>query len=377
MKYFLLKTFVLPTLFCLAGWLWNATSVNGAGIELRPIPLAVDSLGCDLPAPANFHITDIGTDFISVAWEPVQNADAYYLKAVSLNNSAIVADTTVTTTYATLQVPPGGPYDLILAAVAGGCPPSSRVATIPDVITLIVDLIVTGRTMPPNVILLPHATCYTDEVPGDNFWFQVKLGYTVLGNFEIKLNPSQSEEFDCHVNLPVSFGKDSRSLSESLQAFIHENNSDKPPCAEGRIVRIKNLSPESHNLFDLDFDGSNNNVLKLCVTPLSNINYTYSLWMEIGEWQSPRDAPSQLQKNAIPVSIQNPFVENLDIQFPEPASSPVCFQLFDLNGAPVLNQQFPAVQQYNLPTAGLPPGFYLLRIDAAGVSRTYKVVKAR
>ncbi len=392
MKYLSLQMFALATLYLSAFGLWNVSGANGASLEPGFIALQVDSSQCNVTAPGNFHITEIGADFISTAWEPVQGAQAYYLKVVNSNTLTPVADTIVSNTHATLQVPPGGPYDLVLAAVAEGCPPSRNKAVIPDVRTLIVDLIVTGKVMPSTVIMLPTTDCYAEEVPSGTFWFKVRADNYTLGNFEIKLNPEQGENSSCYVNLPVSFGKDPRSQSESLQAYIHEGNSDIPPCAEGLIVRIKNLSPELHNLFDLYFEGSSYNTLKLCVEPLSNIPYTYSLWREMsevededqddpeelpGEEQAERNAPSSQLKETIPVSIRNPFTENLEISMPEPPSGPIGFQLFDLNGVPVLDQQFPAVQQYNLPTAGLPPGFYLLRIDAAGVSRTYKVVKAR
>lgn len=389
MKIFSLKMFVSITYYLSAVWLWNVTPANGAGMETRILPVPLDSNPCDLAAPGNFHITDMGTNFISTAWEPVQGAQAYYLKVVNSDTWAPITDTTVTTTSVTMQVPAGGPYHLILAAVSEGCLPSRNTAIIPDVFTLIVDLIVTGRTMPQSTFILPEETCYAVEAPDGTFWFRINYGNNVLGNFEIKLNPSQAEGSSCLINLPVSFGKDPRSLLESLQAYIHENNDDIPPCAKGRVVRIKNLSPELHDLFDLDFDGSSTNTLKLCVTPLSNTNYTYSLWMELhedpiedsdtaqGDGSDERNNVSHKQEKTMTLSIRNPFTENLEIQMPEPAPGSVRFQLFNLNGIPVLDQQFPAVQQYNLPTAGLPPGFYLLRTDAAGVSRTYKVVKAR
>lgn len=390
MKYLSLKMFVLTILYSIAGLLWSIAPANGAGMGVLPIPLSADSNGCDLKAPANFHITEIGTNFISTAWEPVQGANAYYLKVVESGTLIPVADTTVTTTHATIQVPPGGPYDLILAAVAEGCPPSRGSAIIPDVFTLIVDLIVTGKTIPANVGMIPTTDCYAEEVPNGNFWFKVKYGNYTLGNFEIKLNPQQGQNSSCYVSLPVSFGKDPRYSSETLQAYIHEESFDIPPCAKGLIVRIKHLYPESQNLFDLYFEGSSYNTLKLCVEPLTNLPYTYSLWIEesIIDEEDPeelpgggdsgeRNAPSVVQNETIPLSIRNPFTENLTISIPKPDAGTIRFQLFDLNGTRVLEQQFPAVQQYNLPTTGLPPGFYLLRIDAAGVSRTYKVVKAR
>lgn len=378
MKYLSLKMFVLTTLYLNAFVLWNAPRAIGAGMEPHFTFGFVDSNNCDLDAPGNFHITDIGADYVSVAWNPVQGAQAYYLKAISFN-SAHVGDTTVTTTNATLQLPPGGPYTLVLAAVAEGCPPSRNEAIIPDVITLVVDLIVTGRTMPESVVLLPTQQCYSEDAPDGDFWFCVKQNNVVVGVFDIELNPIKHKVYNCTIDRPVSCGK-APVNSPFIQAYIHDpNNNDIAPCAEGIIVRIKNMFQASLNLFDLNFRGSTANHLNLCVTPLTNGegNYSYSLYKGMPGLRSSPDASAFLLKEIMPVSIRNPFTENLEIQFPEPPSGPVRFQLFDLNGAPVFDQQFPAVQQYNLPTAGLPPGFYLLRTDAAGVSRTYKVVKAR
>lgn len=384
MKYLSLKMLVLATLYLNAFGPWNASGANGAGIEPRLTFRFVDSSHCDLDAPDNFHITEIGSDFVSVAWNPVQGAQAYYLKAVTFSG-AHVADTTVTATHATLQVPPGGPYTLVLAAVAEGCPPSRNEAIIPDVIVLVVDLIVTGRTMPESVVLLPTQQCYTVDAPDGDFWFRVIQNNDVVGVFDIKLNPEKRKVYNnCTIDKPVSCGKAPMDVSTPntlINAYIHDPNSgDIAPCAEGIIVRIKNMFQASLNLFDLNFRGSTANQLKLCVTPLTNGegNYSYSLMQGLPTPRSTPDASGFPLKENIPViTVQNPFTDNLEIQTPEPASGPVRFQLFNLNGTPVLDQQFPAVQQYNLPTAGLPPGIYFLRTDAAGASRTYKVVKAR
>lgn len=362
----------------MAGWLLHMTPVIGSGPIGQGIPALVNVNNCNLDAPDNFHVVDIGADFISVEWDAVTNAQAYYLEATSSSNGQLVYNTTVAGTSATLLVPAGGIYDVSVAAVATDCPPSSNRASIPNVITLIVDLIATGKTEPEGTIqVFLENNCIEEPRETGNYWFKISKNNTFFAKYEIDRKPIWSQSTDCMVNLLSSIGRVNINF-RNTQGFIFSDNGDLPPCAEGRVVKIKTTGSPVIDLFELSFEGTTSNVFKVCINQLAGSEYSYTLWAEGGDLSSPEDRSasiSTMENSAI--SIQNPFSTDVHISSLEPASGPVRFQLFNLNGTSVLEQQFPARQEYNLPTAGLPPGFYLLRMESGGASRTYKVVKAQ
>ncbi|MBC7778163.1 MAG: T9SS type A sorting domain-containing protein [Phycisphaerae bacterium] len=73
----------------------------------------------------------------------------------------------------------------------------------------------------------------------------------------------------------------------------------------------------------------------------------------------------------------NPFSESLTVYLDAVTTGPVSFNLFNLSGQKVFDQQYPAgAEQYDLNTSHLPSGFYLLRVGAGEELQTLKVVKS-
>lgn len=372
MKIFSLKLLVIPTLLTLACWLLNTTPVIGSGKGGSSIPIEDNFNNCDLPAPTNFHVVDIGYDYISVEWDPVTLAQAYYVEARTSSGGQLVYSTTTSGNSATLLTGPGT-FNLKVAAIGFDCPnPSNNSSGIPDVRTLIVDLIANGKTEPEGTVqVYPDNGCYTNSDNDAMFWFRAYYQGNLLVTVEINWNAENDDSECLETNLPVSVSK--VGSSGPCNTYIYENYAELIPCASGRTVRIKQAWIK---LFDLEFSNAN----QFCVIDYQNpMLYSCSVWkLPVSSPPPPDDnshASADVKSDLI--SIPNPFTGDLRIQTPEPAPGPVHFRLFNLNGTSVLDQQFPARQEYNLPTAGLPPGFYLLRMESGGVSRTYKVVKAQ
>lgn len=97
----------------------------------------------------------------------------------------------------------------------------------------------------------------------------------------------------------------------------------------------------------------------------------------------PTEAPTSNERNektSAEWSVSaspNPFSETLEVFLTKGSVESVNLQLVNLSGQVVLDRQFVSKQeQYTLPTTGLSPGFYFLRIEADGVVQTLKVVKS-
>lgn len=73
----------------------------------------------------------------------------------------------------------------------------------------------------------------------------------------------------------------------------------------------------------------------------------------------------------------NPFKDELDVLLDRVADTPVRLQLVNLHGQLVLDQEMEAGQSlYQLSTAQIPRGFYLLRVEVDGETQVLKVVKS-
>lgn len=73
----------------------------------------------------------------------------------------------------------------------------------------------------------------------------------------------------------------------------------------------------------------------------------------------------------------NPFSESLQVTMGQATEGKVCLRLYSLEGQIVREQQFDAGQErFALSTAGLPAGFYMLRVEADGKSQSLKVIKS-
>lgn len=374
MKNFSLKLLVIPTLLTLVCWLLNTTPVIGSGKSESAVPIEVNN--CDLPAPTNFHVVDIGYDYISVEWDPVTLAQAYYVEARTSNGGQLVYSTTTSNNFATLLTGPGT-FDVKVAAIGFNCQnPSNNNSSIFNIRTLIVDLIATGKAEPEGTIEVypDNNGCYTNYDNDEMYWLRAYYQGSLIATVEINWNAQNGTESECpSTNLPVSVCK--AGSEGSFDAYIYEGGNELLPCAKGVNVRIKQGWTK---LFDLEFDNASQFCTFYYQDPLF---YSCSVWKLTSTSPPPplsgeNNATSAAVENDL-ITIPNPFTGDLRIQTPEPPSGPVHFRLFNLNGTSVLDQQFPARQEYNLPTAGLPPGFYLLRMESGGVSRTYKVVKAQ
>lgn len=378
------KTLVIRAFILAASILLNLAPAAGTGVNWHD-PVVQLRLGdCDLPAPGNFHVTDIGTNYITTTWNWVPGADGYVLEAYIANTTTLVDSEVLpaSASSGTVQVPAGGSYDLKIAAFKNGCPPSANASFIFGVDVLVIDLIVSGRAVPNCIETLPAPNgCYT--WPSNqglvSVWFQVEQNGNPIAAYEVNPNLGPVQGANCTYNEGHFTIGESGNVGPYTDAYMNTT----PPCittpqtpntSQFPVINIKTTAPNLESsvlLFALHLDNLNSNGGSICVEEIAGEPYTYTFIK--GRTCNRESAPEVSSMSY----VQSLFTESLLVATPGRASGPVTFRLFNLNGQPVFERQYEPSQEYNLPTASLRPGFYLLRMETNGQSQTYKVVKAR
>lgn len=392
MMHLLTKAPAVAALFLAISWLIMPAPTTAAGVNWNAPLAIIDSNECDLDTPDRFWVTEIGVDFISVEWDPVPGAQRYFLEVFESNTSNVITSASVTTTFATLYVPPGGTYDIKLSAVAEGCPPSSNYVMIQDIIALIIDLTINGRSLPActeEIPVTPNGDLIwpTDPTPA-SIWFRIDRNGIPISAYEITISPISDSGSGCSGEGQINIGQ-SANIRPGTNSFAIIQGAQfeelYPPCYSGiQRVLIQTSVFQVVNLFKLNLSGMTTNGGTINVANMVGENYSYVF---LNKTCGPPPPPFQggeesrsatfIKDVSSPISIQNPFTDHIQIYTPQPAPALVTFQIFSLNGSTVLEQQYPASHEYKLPTTSLPPGFYLLRMETDGISRTFKMVKAQ
>lgn len=190
-----------------------------------------------MPAPTNFHVVDIGYDYISVEWDIVALAQNYYVEARTSSGGQLVYSATVSGNSATLLTGPGT-FDLKVAAIGPGClVPSNNSSGILVIKTLIMDLIANGKAEPENTeqVYPVNNDCFVKQSGDGTYWFRAYYEDNLISTFEINWNlVGEGTETGCKLakpTLPVTIGQSSEK-EQPLVAYIHENDDDVEDCAK-------------------------------------------------------------------------------------------------------------------------------------------------
>lgn len=155
---------------------------------------------CNLPAPDSFRITQVGGDFIKLAWNPIFPGALHQLIIMESDGNGgyvtiLVENNVSGGIYNAGNLLPGTGYKFILATKCASGDPS-EIKTYIDGITLIVDLLVSGRK-PIN----PVTTGDCKYIPLNFLWkgFKVvgQIGEENIENFfEISIPSSNNLNLD-------------------------------------------------------------------------------------------------------------------------------------------------------------------------------------
>ncbi|MBC7776963.1 MAG: T9SS type A sorting domain-containing protein [Phycisphaerae bacterium] len=374
-------------LFFILSCFW-ATSFLLANNAPTPIPPTIvrtqDIVSCELPPPANFHVTEEGPTSVSFAWTPY-DAAKHRIRTYRASDGVLLNTTIVPagTSEATIEpLPVNTPLYSTINAI---CRDETHGSDSEEVEsrTIIMDIIVAGYgsgTTPSCTIQVANSSCLfwangsstTFRIYGNGLERRFGISYSSIQHWEARIgqngNTGQDIKFYCDV----------------------EGSQLNPECYHtGRAVLRYWPSGAPSEMTIAEFELKESSIyaetgIFKCL--LLNTNYKIE---RLGPGPSggrpaPPDRRTIGDRDSYGVSYgqtatasPNPFSETLDV-FPDQLDAEnIHLQLFNLSGQKVLNQQFPGgLEQHSLPTAGLSSGFYMLRIEADGEVQTLKVVKS-
>ena len=345
---------------------------------------------CDLPAPASLSIVETGTNYITISWAAVLHAYAYEVRVQEWDSHTgqwilIKRDSVFGTHYTATNLKYATSYRFEVAAKCNPEDVSPRFSVIIGD-TIIIDLVDMGlKELPPASMIRVNCpdNCLTMEYEENGtgcHWFDV--GKTVDGQTKYSRYQTWIEKEDLASSgyrvviqqMPLTANPANSWESNP----VNENNAF-PPCqgylayirdVETNICKItvSNEEPPFNVCFDILMEG----YFVKCLVP-----GTYPPHEDEDDEYFRSHTPANADSKTL-TTVSNPFSDFLRIKTVEAQpEATVIFQLFDTNGRLVLAEKMPAVQEYNLPTSHLAPGFYVLKVSANQNTQTLKVVKVQ
>jgi len=334
------------------------------------IPSSNDEATCNLPAPFNFHIEEIGSTWVKYAW----SGSAAYKKRIRTyraSDNALLNTTIVPAGNASAIInglTPGTEIYGVINAICDNGSNSTNEATSARGVTLIIDLLVELHQVPENNIstctISGLGNCALYGNPMENSYFKIYLN----------ANPNDFRFFamrqtdGIHYKVVINEGNGS---NQSQFDFKCNGSDPDTSCSGPQAIEVWGAS----SVLIGKISASLSQTSTLFYTPENGVSgYTIKNIIPNAE----RGALNRPAKDATLASTApNPFSEALEVFLSQPNAQQITLQLFSLSGQKVLDQQFPGGQeQYSLSTAGLSTGFYLLRIEADGEVQTLKVIKS-
>ncbi len=343
-----------------------------------------EEYSCNLPAPASVSIEEIGPTWAKITWVAATPNVEHRIRTYKSNGNILVS--TIITPAGQLSTFVWGlveneTYYTIVNAICKNGENSPYGITTPEYTTITDELVVSGFTPLNN----PRAVCWitsTSLYPND----RCALQSGVTSTFRIiQTNaPFNQRQFQASSNgglLTVQMD----ASNEGQGLFYRIQIDDHDPNFHGSLYQIKLMNNQNPiATFRIFKDDSNNYFLRRQsmdslyeiqrIIPCTGCLQSGSSGSSTG-FSTERTASTTSSHPAI--ASPNPFSESLDVFPGNLYAENIHFQLYNLSGQKVLDQQFPGGQeQYSLSTASLSPGFYMLRIEADGEVQTLKVVKS-
>lgn len=344
-----------------------------------------DAALCNLPAPGNFHVSSYTSSSVTIAWDPVAGASAYYIAALGGNGQLVVDDDIVTATSGTLYPQPGSTIDLRVYAICPNQVNSTHYSEILNFTIILTDLIVENSAPcadpPASVGPITSGSVFANWVDGYVYWFDI------LDTENNRISRYEATVDDANDRLIV------RKVPEQYYArpwysvprasLLGNSGFSSPPVFGFYTLEIgRNTSYGVEGVYWVNFTFYDN----YCSgQPCFEIHFTqlntgYQAYFRGGAQcgGTDRNLPQTKSKHPEPATwiVASPFSDHLVLRNVQPQTEAVHISLFDANGRLALDQTLPAVQEYNLPTVSLSPGLYWLRMVSGNAVQTFKVVKS-
>lgn len=343
---------------------------------------------CDAPPPINLHLTDIGTQHLSIAWTPsvagaIHSVELYESNGQGGWNYIYMASSILDSTYTASGLTPGTGYRFHVFTHCENGEQSSQFS-IQDGITLIVELTTNGR-IPTSFIEVEG--CDIDYPNYKWMGFKVhKIDDPKIYNiFEITLDLS----FDNNGEPTAGVYYIRRVLPEGIVAantnFAYPNQflHSLPADLSFKILHVlDNLNLTQIYIGNLFIHATTQN-LHLCIdevlpAPMWDQNYVFTLLKsEYPSIETIEDPMRNDDNQLTDVVVQNPFSHVLNITLPK-INNNISVTLSTLEGKIVLSEEISNNQSSSLSylTENLSTGFYLLKIINGHKETIHKVFKS-
>lgn len=350
---------------------------------------------CNAPPPDSFRIRSIGSSFVTLDWIPAWNgADhqlSVYIKNTSGDWDSLDTYFSIPDAHYTVHgLEPGSEYRFKIATKCTNGDPSELSAFV-DGIVLIIDLAVSGRTP------LHPVAVNCEDIPLNHEWIGFMIECNTCRDHISTLFEINTLNVNNHENNSFSEVQIKR-VETNAQIVAVDEGGFWPTISTPILVdvwnpfRVDHLIPGTFSkeiVGFVEFEEWASN-LHVCADydnhskPWNKIYQFTALTAENvvgGHKNSNRtdliNEDSLLFNNKF--RAQTPFNNNMNVFVPASFSkSIVSIKLLNINGQPVLDQQF-EIQgvTFSFPVQNIPSGIYFLQINSEGIHEMIKVVKTQ
>lgn len=368
--------------------LW-ATTVLGANPHPAPLHLATDAgtvmTTCNIPAPTNFQATNIGPTWVTLTWNPWSLLESHRIRTYRASDNFLL-NTTITpggATQATITgLPPGTECYSVINAICQDGSHSPDVAQTSKFTTIIIEVLVEAFPTPSptdGCIITASGEKCDYAGTGAIMPFSVTYGSDVR-IFGMRRTFQNNQAVDQCV-LPSS------NTNQALTLLCGDTN---PTCTTTTVV-VK-YGQTQIGSFNISGMGTSMSLEILSTSAGFTIEEMLPARMQglrrpggpgliqsRGGDSTAGSGQANAESGWLTGAAPNPFTDELNVFVATSDAAQITLQLYDLNGQKVLERQFDGGQeQYSLPTAGLPPGFYMLHWqDPEGRIQMLKVIKSK
>ncbi|MBL7809882.1 MAG: T9SS type A sorting domain-containing protein [Saprospiraceae bacterium] len=368
------KNFLFFILLGFSGLLNAERSAN-----ISPAPIESQ---CNLPAPTNFQVVNIGTTWVDLTWIPSSPGSWHRIRTYETSSGNLVSN---------ILVPPG-----ILVQRVNGLQPNteytfkinaicedgsdSNELTEADATTFIGELIIIGyESSAATVNCTIQAQNGSCTFPMNGFQTGFMVRSTQDPSIKRRFFAGKNTAPSSNALFSVSLKKDN--LGESLAIQCDQLD----PYALGKKYQVK-----YEDQVVVEFELSHNYVQDIGVLTCTQISQNFEVVKFVtppqpngglgggGTFNGGSIGTLEESNTLVAGTMPNPFSDQLSVQLEQFSEAPVQLSLFNLNGQRVLDQSFTGGSEtYTLNTAQIPAGFYLLRVELNGEVQTVKVVKTQ
>lgn len=347
-------------------------------------------LSCNEPAPVNYHITDISTNEIRVAWDaPINPPFEYNIKVWETSTGNLVQNGNISGLLNVARgvgLQPGTEYRIRSTPV---CSDGSLSVNYTEGVgtTLIVDLVVSiyneNYTPPSCALRAPNETCAVNPNPGNTVSCKVQRRPKFSNQGPERIFGVYKVSATCLY--PVV------KVPEANSPFQFTCTNGQTECTGSTVV----IRIESDTIAEFKFNKPANGPQQIVCVKMHQ-QYEIICWGTTGTADpNPVTCPgtptiklpsggerNEDSENIATASLSvlpNPFTNQLEVQIPfANINENTELSLYDLQGRRMMDLITPGDQQsITLTTENLTPGMYFLRAESGGMIQTVKVVKTQ